>query len=60
MREYYIAFHNAGIDISYEQIVVQQYEPIHMDVSEDLEKEATEFIKDQRNDSKGMESDNKE
>lgn len=59
MREYYIAFHNAGIDISYDQIVVQQYEPIHMDVSEDLEKEATDFIKGQRNDSKGMESDNK-
>ena len=32
----------------------------NVDVSEDLEKEATEFIKDQRNDSKGMESDNKE
>jgi small conductance mechanosensitive channel len=31
MREYYIAFHNAGIDISYDQIVVQQDEPIHSD-----------------------------
>lgn len=60
MREYYIAFHNAGIDISYDQIVVQQYEPIHMEVSEELEKEATDFINDQRGDSKYMEAENKE
>lgn len=60
MREYYIAFHNAGIDISYDQIVVQQYEPIHMEVSEELEKEATDFINDQRGDSKFMEAENKE
>ena len=60
MREYYIAFHNAGIDISYDQIVVQQYEPTHLNVSDDLEKETTEFIKEQRDDSKGMETDNKE
>ena len=60
MREYYIAFHNAGIDISYDQIVVQQYEPIHMDVSEDLEKETAAFIDEQRGTSKGMETDNKE
>lgn len=60
MREYYIAFHNAGIDISYDQIVVQQYEPIHMEVSEELEKETTDFINDQRGDSKFMEAENKE
>lgn len=60
MREYYIAFHNAGIDISYDQIVVQQYEPIHMDVSDELEKETSEFIDEQRGTSRGMETDNKE
>lgn len=60
MREYYIAFHNEGIDISYDQIVVQQYEPVKMEVSEELDKEAKDFIDEQRGDSKGMENDNKD
>ena len=61
LREYRMVFTEAGIDLSFNQVVVSQFKPTEYHTNKKIKKEAEEFISEQKELSKSMDGgENKE
>ncbi len=54
LREYRMVFTEAGIDLSFNQVVVQQYQPTNYKTSKKKKEEAQDFVDEQKELSKSM------
>ena len=56
LREYRMVFTEAGIDLSFNQVVIQNYSPTHYHTSQKKKEEAQDFVNEQKELSKTLDS----
>ena len=54
LREYRMVFTEAGIDLSFNQVVISQFEPTHYKTNKKIKQEAEDFVSEQKELSKNM------
>ena len=59
LREYRMVFNEAGIDLSFNQVVVSQYKPTNYHTNKKMKEEAQNFVDEQKEISKETDTDDK-
>ena len=57
LREYRMVFREAGIDLSFNQVVISQYKPTEYKTNKTVKKQAQDFVDEQKELSKDMDGD---